>query len=168
MHERRQGFTYSRQTMLCPHDADGIIFADILLPLEGMGIRLEFAQGEGPVIHNPVRTREDVDRLRVPQPQEDLGRILGVSSRTIRRDLDELMEQKGVRDTHALRVFIRAGGCSGFQYGMTFDSSPRPVDSVFEEHGLRVVVDPQSLQYMAGSSIDYVDDPAGVASTSRS
>jgi iron-sulfur cluster assembly accessory protein len=75
--------------------------------------------------------------------------------------LGELMEQKGVRDTHALRVFIRGGGCSGFQYGMTFDSSPRPVDSVFEEHGLRVIVDPQSLQYMAGSSIDYVDDPAG-------
>jgi iron-sulfur cluster assembly accessory protein len=75
--------------------------------------------------------------------------------------LGELMEQKGVRDTHALRVFIRGGGCSGFQYGMTFDSNPRPIDSVFEEHGLRVVVDPQSLQYMAGASIDYVDDPAG-------
>jgi iron-sulfur cluster assembly accessory protein len=75
--------------------------------------------------------------------------------------LGVLMEQKGVRDTHALRVFIRGGGCSGFQYGMTFDSNPRPIDRVFEEHGLRVVVDPQSLQYMAGASIDYVDDPAG-------
>jgi iron-sulfur cluster assembly protein len=72
-----------------------------------------------------------------------------------------LMEQKGVRDTHGLRVFIRGGGCSGFQYGMTFDSSPRPIDSVFEEHGLRVIVDPQSLEYMAGASIDYVDDPEG-------
>ena len=75
--------------------------------------------------------------------------------------LGELMEQKGVRDTHALRVFIRGGGCSGFQYGMTFDSSPRPIDRVFEENGLRVIVDPQSLQFMAGASIDYVDDPAG-------
>jgi iron-sulfur cluster assembly protein len=74
--------------------------------------------------------------------------------------LGELMEQKGVRDTHALRVFIRGGGCSGFQYGMTFDSDLRPIDHVFEEHGLRVVMDPQSFQYMAGSSIDYVDDPA--------
>jgi iron-sulfur cluster assembly protein len=75
--------------------------------------------------------------------------------------LGELMEQKGVRDTHALRVFIRGSGCSGFQYGMTFDSSPRPVDRVFEEHGLRVIVDPQSLEYMAGASIDYVEDPEG-------
>ena len=75
--------------------------------------------------------------------------------------LGELMEQKGVRATHALRVFIRGGGCSGFQYGMTFDANPRPIDHVFEEHGVRVVVDPQSLQYMAGSSIDYIDGPEG-------
>jgi iron-sulfur cluster assembly protein len=75
--------------------------------------------------------------------------------------LSVLMEQKGVRETHGLRVFVRGGGCSGLQYGMTFDSNPRPIDRVFEENGLRVIVDPQSLAYMAGSSIDYVDDPEG-------
>ena len=42
-----------------------IIFADILLPLEAMGMRLEFAEGEGPLIHNPIRSKADVDRLRV-------------------------------------------------------------------------------------------------------
>src|SRR5919106_3373526 len=42
-----------------------IIFADILLPLEAMGLKLEFAEGEGPVIHNPVRSRTDVDRLKM-------------------------------------------------------------------------------------------------------
>ncbi|HEX6949404.1 MAG TPA: uroporphyrinogen decarboxylase family protein, partial [Nitrospira sp.] len=46
-----------------PLDA-AIIFADILLPLEAMGLNLEFAEGEGPVIHNPVRERADVDRLK--------------------------------------------------------------------------------------------------------
>ena len=46
-----------------PLDA-AIIFADILLPLEAMGLHLEFAEGEGPVIHNPVRARADVDRLK--------------------------------------------------------------------------------------------------------
>jgi iron-sulfur cluster assembly protein len=75
--------------------------------------------------------------------------------------LGELMEQKAVRDTHGLRVFIRGGGCSGFQYGMTFDANPRPIDTVFEQHGVRVIVDPQSLEYMTGSVIDFVDDPAG-------
>jgi iron-sulfur cluster assembly protein len=73
--------------------------------------------------------------------------------------LGELMEEKGVRETHALRVFIQGGGCSGFQYGMMFDGAPRPVDTLFEQHGLRVVIDPQSLQYMTGSVIDFVDDP---------
>ncbi|MBU6432261.1 MAG: uroporphyrinogen decarboxylase, partial [Nitrospirae bacterium] len=47
-----------------PLDA-AIIFADILLPLEPMGLSLEFAEGEGPVIHNPVREQADVDRLNV-------------------------------------------------------------------------------------------------------
>lgn len=47
-----------------PLDA-AIIFADILLPLEAMGLHLEFAEGEGPVIHNPVRERADVERLKV-------------------------------------------------------------------------------------------------------
>lgn len=55
-----------------PLDA-AIIFSDILIPLQKMGIELEYAQGEGPVIHNPVRRRADVDALRVPDPEEDLG-----------------------------------------------------------------------------------------------
>ena len=49
-----------------------IIFADILPPLEGMGLSLEFVKGEGPVIHNPVRTAADVDALRQPDPTESL------------------------------------------------------------------------------------------------
>ncbi len=73
----------------------------------------------------------------------------------------ELMEQKGVRATHGLRVFIRGSSCSGLVYGMAFDSNPQATDCVFEDHGLRVIVDPQSIQFMAGSNIDYIDDPAG-------
>jgi iron-sulfur cluster assembly protein len=101
-------------------------------------------------------TTEEVSGV-VEQESEQGIRLTPIAA----EKLGELMEQKGVRDTHGLRVFIRGGGCSGFQYGMTFDSNPRPIDTVFEEYGLRVIVDPQSLQYMAGSSIDYVDDPAG-------
>jgi uroporphyrinogen decarboxylase len=58
-----------------PVDA-AIIFADILLPLEGMGIRIEFAKGEGPVIHNPIRSRADVKALRIANPEADLGYVL--------------------------------------------------------------------------------------------
>lgn len=50
-----------------------IIFADILPPLEGMGLKLEFIKGKGPVIHNPVRTSADIDALRTPPPEESLS-----------------------------------------------------------------------------------------------
>ncbi|PKO04950.1 MAG: uroporphyrinogen decarboxylase [Chloroflexi bacterium HGW-Chloroflexi-3] len=53
-----------------------ILFADILLPLIPMGINLEFAASEGPVIHNPVRTAEDVGQLRKINPHEDLAHVL--------------------------------------------------------------------------------------------
>ncbi len=75
--------------------------------------------------------------------------------------LDGIMKEKGVRETHALRVFVSGGGCSGLQYGMTFDPNPRDIDTVVMQRGMRVVIDPQSLQYMGGSTIDYVDSLMG-------
>jgi len=54
----------------------GIIFADILTPLIGMGANLEFRKGEGPVIDNPVRSAADVGRLRVPDPKDNVGYTL--------------------------------------------------------------------------------------------
>ena len=65
-----------------------ILFADILLPLEGMGIRLEFAAGEGPVIHNPVRKLADAEALRVACPEEALGYVLE-TLRLVREELQE-------------------------------------------------------------------------------
>jgi uroporphyrinogen decarboxylase len=64
-----------------------ILFADILLPLEPMGAPFEFAKGEGPVIHAPIRTRQDIDRLRVFEPEEGLPYVLE-AVRLIRRELD--------------------------------------------------------------------------------
>jgi iron-sulfur cluster assembly accessory protein len=75
--------------------------------------------------------------------------------------LNAIMTEKGVRETHGLRVFVSGGGCSGLQYGMTFDSNPREIDSVFSQHGLRVIIDPQSLGYMEGATIDFVDSLMG-------
>ena len=64
-----------------------IIFADILPPLIGMGIELEFAKGEGPVIHNPVRDRAGVEALRVPSAEENVPFTLE-AIRLARRELD--------------------------------------------------------------------------------
>jgi len=65
-----------------------IIFADILLPLVPMGIDLEFAAGEGPVIHNPVRTRSDVEQLRVLDPEEAVPATLQ-AIRLVTRELPD-------------------------------------------------------------------------------
>ncbi len=63
-----------------------ILFADILLPIVPMGLKLEFAQGEGPLIHNPVRTPEDVASLRELEAESDLGHVLE-AIRLVRREL---------------------------------------------------------------------------------
>jgi iron-sulfur cluster assembly protein len=74
--------------------------------------------------------------------------------------LSGIMSQKGMADTHALRVFVKGGGCGGMQYGMTFDQA-REGDEVYEQHGLRVLVDSTSLFYIDGANIDYIDNLMG-------
>jgi uroporphyrinogen decarboxylase len=73
-------------TRVLPVDA-AIIFADILLPLEGMGIRVDFAPGEGPVISNPVHSKADVETLRIADPEADLGYVLKSLS-LVKQELD--------------------------------------------------------------------------------
>jgi iron-sulfur cluster insertion protein len=72
-----------------------------------------------------------------------------------------LREQQKLDDSYALRVYITGQTCSGFQYGMALDNKPRETDSTFESEGLKVIVDENSLQYMAGATVDYVDDVRG-------
>ena len=60
-----------------------------------------------------------------------------------------------------LRVFISGGGCSGFQYGFTFDEQINEGDTVIEKGGVTLLVDPMSFQYLAGSEIDYTEGVEG-------
>jgi len=75
--------------------------------------------------------------------------------------LGGIMEQKGLKESHALRVFVKGGGCGGMQYGMTFDDNVREDDNVWDQHGLRLVVDGTSLFYVDGANIDYIDNLMG-------
>ena len=59
-----------------------------------------------------------------------------------------------------LRVFIQGGGCSGFQYGFTFDDA-QVDDMVVESGGIKVLVDPMSAQYLSGATVDFVEDLRG-------
>lgn len=60
---------------------------------------------------------------------------------------------------YALRVFVAGGGCCGVQFGMALDNVTRENDKLFESQGLRVVVDDQSIDYLRGATIEFVNDP---------
>ncbi len=60
-----------------------------------------------------------------------------------------------------LRVFISGGGCSGFQYGFTFDETVSDGDTVVENDGVRLLIDPMSIQYLTGAEIDYSENLEG-------
>ena len=64
-------------------------------------------------------------------------------------------------DALKLRVFITGGGCSGFQYGFTFDEAAAEDDTAIEEGGVTVIVDPMSYQYLVGSEVDYTEGLEG-------
>jgi iron-sulfur cluster assembly protein len=61
-------------------------------------------------------------------------------------------------DGYALRVFVSGGGCSGMQYGMGLEPEPRETDVRYHFDDVQVVVDPMSMTYLSGATIDYVDD----------
>src|SRR5438105_15626308 len=90
IHEARKTAELAAQVTVQPIDRfpfdAAIIFADILLPLEPMGLRITFEEGEGPVIHNPIRSRADVDALLLIEG-EDL-RFVAEAVRLARRALD--------------------------------------------------------------------------------
>ncbi|RUO38044.1 iron-sulfur cluster insertion protein ErpA [Pseudidiomarina aestuarii] len=60
-----------------------------------------------------------------------------------------------------LRVYVTGGGCSGFQYGFTFDEKVNPGDTEIEKNGVMLVVDPMSLQYLVGGIVSYEEGLQG-------
>jgi iron-sulfur cluster assembly protein len=74
--------------------------------------------------------------------------------------VQRLLEERQLSG-HALRVFVSGGGCSGMQYGMALEGQPRESDRRFGFSGVDVVVDPMSMEYLAGCTVDYVDDLMG-------
>jgi iron-sulfur cluster assembly accessory protein len=70
-------------------------------------------------------------------------------------------EQEGIDPSFGLRVAVRGGGCSGFEYALDFDGEVRDNDYVLEYDGLKVVIDSVSARYLEGTTIDYVLGMAG-------
>ncbi len=72
----------------------------------------------------------------------------------------ELIEEENNPDLK-LRVFVQGGGCSGFQYGFTFDEEQHDDDTAVQRGGVTLLIDPMSFQYLVGAKIDYRDDLEG-------
>jgi len=76
--------------------------------------------------------------------------------------LKELIAEEG-NPALMLRVFVQGGGCSGFQYGFTFDESAGEDDFDFDYDGVKVIVDSMSMQYLQGANIRYDEDLMGAS-----
>ena len=72
----------------------------------------------------------------------------------------QLIEEEGNADLK-LRVFVQGGGCSGFQYGFTFDEIVNDDDATMEKNGVTLLIDSMSYQYLVGAEIDYKEDLEG-------
>ena len=84
---------------------------------------------------------------------------INLSARAVRKVRELVAEEEN--DNLKLRVYITGGGCSGFQYGFTFDQTIEDGDSAVENRGVTLVVDPMSVQYLMGAEIDYKEDLQG-------
>ena len=78
--------------------------------------------------------------------------------------ITELLAEEG-NPKLKLRTFVQGGGCSGFQYGFTFDEEQTADDFVIERTGMTILIDAMSMQYMLGATIDYKEDIMGSSFT---
>jgi iron-sulfur cluster insertion protein len=101
----------------------------------------------------------------VPDRGEDMDTVVETPELLVFTDsaaskVKELIEEEGNPDLK-LRVFVSGGGCSGFQYGFTFDEEVNDDDTAFEKNGVTLLVDPMSYQYLVGAEIDYSEGLEG-------
>jgi iron-sulfur cluster assembly protein len=69
----------------------------------------------------------------------------------------ELRQKDGLTDNHNIRVSVEGGGCSGLMYNLNFDDRPADGDEVFEDQGIKILVNKKSLLYLLGTSLDFSD-----------
>lgn len=71
--------------------------------------------------------------------------------------ITELLKEEGRTSDHNVRVSVKGGGCSGLMYDLDFDDKVNPADQVFEDKGVKILVDKKSLLYLLGTTLDFSD-----------
>jgi iron-sulfur cluster assembly protein len=83
------------------------------------------------------------------------GRLIELTDLAVER-FRRVMKEQDLGPEHGVRIGVASGGCSGMSYSMGFESAPRADDTVVERDGVRIFVDPESVKYLQGVTIDYV------------
>jgi iron-sulfur cluster insertion protein len=107
----------------------------------------------------------DNDFYRVCQQEREMNAVTEMPSPLVFTDsaatkVKQLIDEEGNPDLK-LRVFVTGGGCSGFQYGFTFDEAVNEDDTSMEKNGVMLLIDAMSFQYLAGAEIDYQEGIEG-------
>ena len=93
-----------------------------------------------------------------PIPQPDTPVVLTAKAAEM---VKITRQQEGIDEAHGLRIAVRGGGCSGFEYALDFENEARENDWIYEQSGLTIYVDAVSARYLEGTTIDYVMGMAG-------
>ncbi len=91
---------------------------------------------------------------------ESIETLLSLTPTAVSK-VQTFIEEQGASEDAGLRVAVLPGGCSGFQYGLNIEEAPEADDEVFDLSGVRIFVDPFSVQYLDGVEIDYVTSMMG-------
>jgi iron-sulfur cluster assembly protein len=133
--------------------------------VEMVSVAADLGAGSGDPRLDPLLQLVWVNRHEEKRSDRGAAAILGEAMITLtdkgaEKVQEFLAAQAAVAGTAGLRVGVRGGGCSGFQYALAFDEQ-RDGDTVFEDRGIRLLVDGPSLPYVKGSVIDFVDELQG-------
>jgi|EP01034_Spumella_vulgaris_P027610 iron-sulfur cluster insertion protein len=103
---------------------------------------------------------EEYHMNAVAEVQDEVIPVPIVFTDSAAQKVAQLIEEEGNPDLK-LRVFVQGGGCSGFQYGFTFDEIVNEDDTTMDKNGVQLLIDSMSYQYLIGAEIDYKDDLEG-------
>ena len=96
----------------------------------------------------------------ITQAKPEVNKEIVITPRAA-QEVRKIKADNNIPETHALRLGVKGGGCSGMSYVLAFDEKPRTGDMTFEIEGLTVFVDPKSLFYLSGTTLDFNDGLSG-------
>jgi iron-sulfur cluster assembly protein len=92
-----------------------------------------------------------------PEKQLFLHKVMINVTEKAKERIVELRHKDGLTDNHQIRVAVHGGGCSGLMYDLNFDTDTKPTDEIFEDQGIKILVDRKSLLYLLGTTLDFSD-----------